>query len=286
MLLSLASLRHTRPRRVPRLRDSLGPDRPAFRWLIVGPQRSGSVFHVDPNATSAWNACIVGAKKWVLFPPHFPPPGVHASADGAEVATTMSPMEWFIDWYAVARKAAGRAERDRAKARLEGRSSVGSSHAPADHHSVPPKHRRRDVAHSTVRRGMRRDASRSSDAASRSLRAAADAYDGPLMLEGMCRAGEIVWVPTGWWHLVLCTEDSVAITQVRLLGSSCDLKQLQRCPPRSPAAELRLARDAAPRPSLPPGQAVRGLWRTSRGRRQPARPSRSSSPCAAPCGSR
>lgn len=33
------------------------------------------------------------------------------------------------------------------------------------------------------------------------------------MLEGICRAGEIVWVPSGWWHLVLCTEDSVAITQ-------------------------------------------------------------------------
>jgi hypothetical protein len=38
--------------------------RPAFRWLIVGPDRSGSTFHVDPNATAAWNACVRGAKLW------------------------------------------------------------------------------------------------------------------------------------------------------------------------------------------------------------------------------
>jgi len=28
--------------------------RPDHRWLIAGPKRSGSVFHIDPNATNAW----------------------------------------------------------------------------------------------------------------------------------------------------------------------------------------------------------------------------------------
>ena len=42
----------------------LGDARPDFRWLIVGPGRSGSTFHVDPNATSAWNACVRGRKLW------------------------------------------------------------------------------------------------------------------------------------------------------------------------------------------------------------------------------
>ena len=38
--------------------------RPAFRWILVGPARSGSTFHKDPNHTSAWNALISGRKKW------------------------------------------------------------------------------------------------------------------------------------------------------------------------------------------------------------------------------
>ncbi len=40
----------------PDLFQVLGTERPAHRWLIVGPARSGSTFHKDPNATSAWNA--------------------------------------------------------------------------------------------------------------------------------------------------------------------------------------------------------------------------------------
>lgn len=67
--------------------------RPDHRWLIVGPKGSGSSFHVDPNATSAWNAVVRGAKKWLLYPPGVTPPGVHVSADGAEVAAPVSLME-------------------------------------------------------------------------------------------------------------------------------------------------------------------------------------------------
>lgn len=29
----------------------LGDDRPDNRWLLIGPKRSGSTFHLDPNAT-------------------------------------------------------------------------------------------------------------------------------------------------------------------------------------------------------------------------------------------
>lgn len=38
----------------------------------------------DPNATAAWNAVLKGRKKWILFPPHIIPPGVHPSDDGRE----------------------------------------------------------------------------------------------------------------------------------------------------------------------------------------------------------
>jgi len=49
----------------PDLFEVLGTERPAHRWLIIGPARSGSTFHKDPNATSAWNA--VGESRLIQF---------------------------------------------------------------------------------------------------------------------------------------------------------------------------------------------------------------------------
>jgi hypothetical protein len=80
----------------PTLQDICRPD---HRWLIIGPKKSGSVFHKDPNKTSAWNACIRGKKKWILFPPHITPPGVFPSEDGSAVETPVSVMEWFLNFY-------------------------------------------------------------------------------------------------------------------------------------------------------------------------------------------
>jgi hypothetical protein len=65
----------------------------------MGGPRSGSTWHVDPNATSAWNAVLAGSKKWLLYPPHALPPGVHPSPDGADVAAPVSLMEWFLNFY-------------------------------------------------------------------------------------------------------------------------------------------------------------------------------------------
>ncbi|EKX49962.1 hypothetical protein GUITHDRAFT_67304 [Guillardia theta CCMP2712] len=121
--------------------EALGDSRPNWRWIIIGPARSGSSFHIDPNSTSAWNAVISGRKKWIMFPPGQRPPGVFPSADMANVATSASIWEWFLNFYPATKSC-----------------------------KVRP-------------------------------------------LECVCEAGEIIFVPNGWWHCVLNLEPSVAITQ-------------------------------------------------------------------------
>ncbi|RMY42418.1 hypothetical protein D0865_11988 [Hortaea werneckii] len=121
----------------------LGAQRPDHRWLIVGPERSGSTFHKDPNATSAWNAVLKGSKYWIMFPSSAnlpPPPGVYVSDDQSEVTSPLSIAEWLLGFHAEARRTAG-------------------------------------------------------------------------CIEGICGEGEVLYVPSGWYHLVLNLEPAIAITQ-------------------------------------------------------------------------
>jgi Cupin-like domain/F-box domain len=118
----------------------LGEQRPDSRWLIIGPERSGSTFHKDPNATSAWNAVIRGSKYWIMFPGSTLPPGVFVSQDQSEVTSPLSIAEWLLTFHEEARHMDG-------------------------------------------------------------------------CLEGICREGEVLHVPSGWWHLVVNLESAIAITQ-------------------------------------------------------------------------
>jgi len=121
----------------------LGDERPDDKWLIVGPARSGSTYHKDPNATSAWNAVLRGSKYWIMFPStpsSPPPPGVYVSEDQSEVTSPLSIAEWLLGFHAEARKTPG-------------------------------------------------------------------------CVEGVCSEGEVLHVPSGWWHLVVNLDASIAITQ-------------------------------------------------------------------------
>ena len=40
--------------------------RPEHKWLLVGPERSGSALHVDHLQTCAWNYLAVGTKTWAI----------------------------------------------------------------------------------------------------------------------------------------------------------------------------------------------------------------------------
>ncbi|KAK4057778.1 hypothetical protein OIO90_000997 [Microbotryomycetes sp. JL221] len=118
--------------------EVMGNMRPNYRWLIAGPERSGSTWHQDPNGTSAWNAVTVGRKAWVMFPNDVLPPGVRVSDDMAHVEAPLSLAEWFQSYYKQAKLKYGAKAKDPAT------------------------------------RGK--------------------------MREGICEQGEIMFVPSGWWH--------------------------------------------------------------------------------------
>ena len=121
--------------------------RPDHTWAIIGGNHSGSVFHIDPNCTHAWNAAICGRKRWIFYPPGVTPPGVHPSADGDSVALPLSVGEWVLTFWR---------EHQHAKA------------------TAPPSRR---------------------------------------PLECTAFPGDVIFVPHGWWHMVINLDRvNVAIT--------------------------------------------------------------------------
>jgi hypothetical protein len=120
--------------------------RPDHKWLIAGPARSGSIFHIDPNQTNAWNVCIKGRKKWIFYPPGTSPPGVESSVDGADVAVPISTGEWLLSFWSY---------------HMEQRSNPDVSKRP---------------------------------------------------MEVVVEPGEVIFVPHGYWHMVVNLDDCIAIT--------------------------------------------------------------------------
>ncbi|KAL4556455.1 hypothetical protein LXL04_039108 [Taraxacum kok-saghyz] len=83
--------------------DVLDSDqRPPYRWLIIGPERSGASWHVDPALTSAWNTLLCGRKRWALYPPGRVPLGVtvHVNDEDGDVdIETPSSLQWWLEFY-------------------------------------------------------------------------------------------------------------------------------------------------------------------------------------------
>lgn len=118
--------------------------RPDHRWLIVGPARSGSTFHKDPNYTSAWNTILSGMKLWVMFPSHIKPPGITTDKNEEEVTSPVGLAEWVLSGY----------YNDSVRLAQNGQCKIG-----------------------------------------------------------MTFPGDCIYVPSGWWHLVINITDSVALTE-------------------------------------------------------------------------
>ena len=71
------------------------PLRPPYRWILIGPERSGTGMHVDPLWTSAWVTVLQGRKRWLLFPPETP----HELIGMIEGSPQIPSSIWFIDYY-------------------------------------------------------------------------------------------------------------------------------------------------------------------------------------------
>ncbi|GMF09549.1 unnamed protein product [Phytophthora lilii] len=119
-----------------------GSIRPDFRWVVIGPQRTGAPWHQDPARTSAWNSLVKGRKRWAIYPPDSPPPGVNVGKNGEyrDSGLDMPSLMWYLHVYP----------------------TLTSDQKP---------------------------------------------------LEIIQEEGETIYVPNGWWHLVLNLDLTIAVTQ-------------------------------------------------------------------------
>jgi histone arginine demethylase JMJD6 len=67
--------------------------RPPYRWILIGPARSGTGLHIDPAGTHAWVTLVEGCKRWVLFPYKTDPKSIYMQNPAIPSAI------WFRDYY-------------------------------------------------------------------------------------------------------------------------------------------------------------------------------------------
>lgn len=85
---------------ITRLLQGLGaPESFSHRYMVLGAGGSGTTLHKDFLDTAFWNACVVGSKRWVLFPPLDELVPRHVSADEYDVWQRLTNFEWFEQVY-------------------------------------------------------------------------------------------------------------------------------------------------------------------------------------------
>ena len=92
------------------------PSPPTHKWMLIGAAGSGTPLHVDPLATSAWNALVHGTKLWALFPPKQPRGHVDGERhvddgptddDLLSASARLTPRQWFSSFLPLAMGGSG-----------------------------------------------------------------------------------------------------------------------------------------------------------------------------------
>ena len=150
-------------------------DRPKYKWLLIGPQRSGSSMHQDlinGMETNAWNALISGAKHWILFHPDTPKEIIfNKNGDSGGGKSNLNGTHWndLFGWY-------------------QNDLDIIKQH-------VHEYFKKKDKDTNVVR-----------------------------CYEFIQQPGEIIFVPSNWYHAVFNVQDSIAITQ-----NFIDRRNLNQC---------------------------------------------------------
>jgi hypothetical protein len=72
---------------------------PKNTFFVVGGPRSGTVMHVDPHHTSAWNTLLCGRKRWILLPPTDDVETLGLMGIDPSYRTKDPPTQWWADEY-------------------------------------------------------------------------------------------------------------------------------------------------------------------------------------------
>ena len=166
---------------------------------------------------------VSGKKRWILFKPGVPPPGVHPSEDGATVAQPVTLVEWYASFYEHAY--------DDEKEEEEEEESDDDD---ADEEENNPE---ANVAANPKGNPEAKNPRNPSK------------Y---RVLEGTCGVGDVLFVPSGWWHAALNLTETTAVTQ-----NFCSTRTLPRV--------LRFLKNAFEKGGAVGKELVSGTSRESRG---------------------